>query len=82
MDWDPSFWVCKATQLVPQAEAPRVDHAGSQVVECVEIVADSGEPELVQGLLAELNHPASRREGLLPSVQLGSLHALKFQLSV
>ncbi|CAL9019088.1 unnamed protein product [Prunus brigantina] len=42
----------------------------------MEVLADSVEPEPVQCLLAELDLYALGREGLLPSIQLGSLHAL------
>ncbi|CAL2266183.1 unnamed protein product [Prunus armeniaca] len=42
----------------------------------VEVLADSRGPELVQGLLAELDPPALGWEGLIPSIQLGFLQAL------
>ncbi|CAL2236855.1 unnamed protein product [Prunus armeniaca] len=82
MDWDPFSWVCRATQPVPQAKVLGADHMGPQVVEWVEVLANSGELELVPEPLAELDPHALGWEGLLPSAQLGFLYALVLELSV
>ncbi|CAL8988541.1 unnamed protein product [Prunus brigantina] len=54
--------------LKPRDRVPRTDHVGPQVVEQVEVLADSGGPELVQGLLDELEPHVFGWEGLLPSI--------------